>query len=74
MNKIGATNNFPNGKINEHDEGELAIGLTADTEKGVLIIAFGKPITWIGMTADEADGLAEQLQEKALELRKAQSF
>ena len=45
--KLGATGEFPQGKMNSEDEGELRLGVTAD--KGNVVIAFGTPVTWIGL-------------------------
>ncbi len=70
MEQIGATGNFPNGKLSETDEGEIAIAVIALPEQGTVIINFGKEVSWIGMNADQADGLAELLKQKADELRK----
>lgn len=54
---------FPDGKMNDQDEGELM--LAAGIEDGEVIIRFGKPIAWIGMTPEGAAQLAEILLEKA---------
>ncbi len=44
--KFGATKRFPEGKINNSDEGELVIGVTHDSAH--VIVNFGKPIVWLG--------------------------
>ncbi|HZG00411.1 MAG TPA: hypothetical protein VEY71_05375 [Chitinophagales bacterium] len=60
---LGATGRYPNGKINAQDEGEIGIGCAL--YEGKLIINFGdKPISWIGMTKDEAKAFAEYILEK----------
>lgn len=66
---FGPTGKFPLGKYNQHDEGEIAFGVAADKQAGKVIIDFGKPTAWVGMTADQADAFAESLKSKAAELR-----
>ena len=50
---------FPHGKLNQHDEGALAYAV--GTEGGKVCIRFPKPVTWIGMTPDDAMDLAQAL-------------
>lgn len=59
--KLGATGQFPQGKLGPHDEGELQIGLSV--REGCVVIAFGKEVAWIGMDPS----LAEQLGRKILQ-------
>ena len=67
--RLGATGKFPHGKLGDGDEGEIALALATDLEKGVVRILFGKPIVWIGLTAKEAHDIAELLYKKSEELR-----
>ena len=57
VEKPGATGEFPDGKINKHDEGELKIAIAADTKNGIVVLDFGKPTTWIGLRPNEVYGL-----------------
>lgn len=50
--KLGATGEFPQGKISPADEGELKLAITHD--QGNVIINFGKAIVWFGMPPKEA--------------------
>lgn len=61
--KLGATGDFPRGKLNQHDEGGLmlAIGVKDKT----VMIDFGKPTTWIGMDKQTAIQFANSILEKA---------
>ena len=56
---LGPTGKFPQGKIHPRDEGELrfAVGI----KDGVVVMNFGKSVTWIGMDPDLAITLGEQL-------------
>lgn len=66
--KIGATGEFPDGKLNEHDEGELAVAITSDPKSRRIIMEFGKEIACIAMTPEEADGFGDLLKRRATEL------
>lgn len=61
---LGATGKFPRGQLGPSDEGELQIGL-AVTSEGVVIINFGKEVSWIGLPPDQAVDLAAMLLQKA---------
>lgn len=65
---FGATNRFPMGKLNEHDEGEIMFGVAADKSQGKIIINFGKPTAWIGMDRQQALDFAALLKQKADDL------
>lgn len=67
---FGATGKFPRGKLHESDEGELQLGVTV--KQGTVIVAFGKPVAWLGLTPAIARDLAATLIERADEAAKAQ--
>jgi len=56
---------FPEGKIKKDDEGALAFRIAADQEKKVVVIDFGKQVSWLGLPKAEALGLAELLKAHA---------
>lgn len=58
---------FPEGKLNEEDEGATQIALGIDS--GNVILMFTKAITWIGGEPDWADQLADAIKAKAQEVR-----
>ena len=60
---LGPTGQFPQGQLNDDDEGEIRIGIT--NTGGKVIIHFGKPTAWIGFTADQAIDIARALIENA---------
>ena len=43
---------FPDGKLNETDEGQIAIAI--GIQQGKVIINFGKPIAWLGLPAEQS--------------------
>lgn len=61
--QLGATGDFPEGKLTSGDEGgiQFAIGV----KDGKVCLDFGKPVAWIGMNPEDALKLAESLIEKA---------
>lgn len=61
--KFGATGQFPEGKLNDVDEGEIQFGITID--KGKVVLNFGKEISWIGMNPDQARELGALLSHHA---------
>jgi len=65
--KIGATGNFPQGKLKDDDEGELRMAVFE--RDGNIVIDFGKELAWIGFGKDEAIALGEMLIKKANELK-----
>ena len=54
--KFGATGEFPEGRLNTSDEGELVMGVAHDSAH--VVVSFGKPIAWLGMSPKDARGLA----------------
>lgn len=61
--ELGATGKFPMGKLVEHDEGEIKIGIKGYNDK--VIIDFGKPTHWIGFSPEQAKQVAESLVRHA---------
>lgn len=62
----GATGKYPDGKLDPLDEGELQMRL--GNIQGRIVIEFGKPITSIGFTKDEALALGQALIDRALNI------
>ena len=60
---VGATGQFPDGKLALHDEGEIAFAI--GIREGKVVIEFGKEISSVGMTPHQAISLAEILIKKA---------
>ncbi len=57
---------YPRGKVNGDDEGQIEMRLAADPEKGVVVMAFPSPVTWLGIPADAAIHLARGLIQHAM--------
>ena len=61
--RIGATGNYPRGKLDDTDEGELTMAVTRTND--VIYVDFGKSIEWFAMSPEEAIGLAQLLMQHA---------
>ena len=64
---LGATGEFPDGKITDHDAGGLALSIGFDSDSNNIIIDFGTPVAWLGMTPEDAIDFAEYLIQCAKE-------
>ena len=62
---LGATGEFPEGKVSEDDEGELQ--LAVGRQGGKVIISFGKAVSWIGIDPGQAEELGNIIIKKAKE-------
>ncbi len=63
--KLGASGKFPQGKLNEHDEGELTFGVALDPKTKLIHINFGKPVAWFAVPPEIAINMARLLLKHA---------
>lgn len=61
--KLGATGDYPHGKLNPTDEGGLTIAI--GNEGDTVVIRFGKKIAWIGLPPDQAVTFAMTILKRA---------
>lgn len=61
---LGATGRFPEGKLTQDDEGEIAIAIGAAPD-GTVVMDFGKPTAWIGFKKAQAIEIADTLRKHA---------
>lgn len=61
--ELGATGNFPAGKIAAQDEGGIRVSISH--YQGNVIINFGSPVAWVGFTARQAREIATSLMKHA---------
>lgn len=54
--QFGATGGFPNGKLNDVDQGEIRFGV--GSRNGDVIVNFGTPVSWFACTPTHARDLA----------------
>jgi hypothetical protein len=60
--RLGATGEYPQGKLTREDEGEIRIATTS--KDGKVILAFGKKIAWVGFTPQDAIDLGANLIQR----------
>ena len=48
--ELVATGQYPRGKVDEHDEGELHMALAADHANAIVRLEFGTPVAWLGLS------------------------
>jgi hypothetical protein len=63
--KLGATGQFPDGKLSDNDEGEIMIGIAV--YRGKVLFNFGKPVQGVGFTPEQAEQIGRDLINKARE-------
>jgi len=61
--QLGATNDFPDGKINPDDEGGLQIAIAG--KDGQVFIEFGSPVAWLAFPPEQAKEFANKIIEHA---------
>lgn len=66
--KLGATGQFPGGKLTPDDEGQIQFAV--GELEGKVVINFGKPVVSIGMSPIEARQLAKSLHAHAREIQR----
>lgn len=64
--KLGPTGYFPEGKLNDDDDGEIVFSI--GTKDGRVVMEFGTSTKWVAMGPGQALVLADALKTKALEL------
>ena len=70
--KLGATGEFPYGKLNPDDEGQLRFAVAHKGNN--LVIDFGKPVHWLGLPLKEAEEFIEILIKQINEIREENSM
>lgn len=60
-----AKRQWPQGRIDGTDDGQIAFKVGGDAERGVVVIDFGKPVAWTAMSPQEAVQLAQMLIKHA---------
>lgn len=61
---IGPTNEYPKGKLNAADKGELSMGIYVKDDS-VIVIEFGNSVRWLGLYPEQARQLAKALLKHA---------
>lgn len=64
--KLGPTGNYPRGKLNKDDMGEM--NMAVEIEGDCVKIDFGTPTTWVGLPKETAITFANIILKLALKL------
>lgn len=59
--KLGAQQDFPEGRYGPTDEGSLSFAVGHDERNGKVIVDFGSPVNWLALDAAQAKHLAQLL-------------
>ncbi len=62
---LGATGTFPQGVLNDDDQGALKIGIAFNKADGLVHMDFGKPVAWTAFPPEHAVHLAKMLLRHA---------
>jgi hypothetical protein len=62
-NYIGPVGAYPHGHLTKQDEGSLQFAI--GSRDGKVVIDFGAPVAWVGMTPQQAMDLAASIMSKA---------
>jgi hypothetical protein len=65
--KLGATGDFPEGKLNQDDEGGLVMKIS--TEGGNVRVDFGTQVAWFALPPDAAIDMAKAIIAQAVSLQ-----
>ena len=66
---LGATGAYPEGVVNDLDEGEIQFGIAADPQRQKVFLNFGKDVSMVGMTFDQAIAMSESLRDNAFKVK-----
>lgn len=58
-NFVGSTGVFPEGKLTKQDEGEIRFRVGSENDK--VVLDFGTPVHWVGMSPKQAAEMASSL-------------
>lgn len=62
-------NQYPRGKINKNDEGKTTVIIKSNKDQNTVIIQYEKPISWLGLSCEEACLLGHALIKTAMEMQ-----
>ncbi len=62
---LGSTGKHTEGQLSPHDEGDIRFAVTA--VDGNIVLAFGKPVAWIGFNPADARALVDSIERRLKE-------
>lgn len=67
--KLGVTGEFPEGKLDPSDQGELQFRVGHSLIDNLVRIEFGKPVAWLAMRKADALNFAKIIRDHAARLK-----
>lgn len=61
-----AQRSYSEGRLGPDDDGDTAMAIGHDPAKKVVVIDYGKQVTWVGMPAEQAVKFAEMVIQHAI--------
>jgi hypothetical protein len=61
--KLGATGDYPRGKLRDDDEGGIRFAVIVRDK--TVVLDFGQPVAWLGIPASDARALARAIMAAA---------
>ncbi len=59
---------YSEGRMNEDDDGDIAFAIAADKKRGIVVLDFGKNVSWVGLPPQKVVELCGLLMKKAREV------
>lgn len=63
--RLGATGDKPDGVVDPSDDGGIQFAVGAMCAEELVILSFGKPVAWLGMSPKDAREFADMLNAQA---------
>lgn len=60
---------YSQGRLGANDDGDLAYAIATDQRNRTIVIRFGKPTEWIGLSIEDAKQLVDQLTTRIVNLQ-----
>ena len=72
--KLGATGDFPDGKLTPDDEGEMVLAVSSNRDARLVAMNFGeKPVKWFAIPPEQALEIADALIAAAKRVMSSQT-
>lgn len=64
-----ARREYPAGRMGHEDDGALSYAIATDDRHRTIVIRFGKPVEWIGLSIADAEQLIDNLNARIVAIR-----
>jgi len=59
---------WPDGRLNGSDDGQLSVAIAVDPVRKAIIMHFGMPVAWVGLSPDCTRNLIALLQDHLVKI------